>query len=312
MRTPCHIPLFITVAAVVVWSAVGNTTSPAAQTTPESSSAFETVATLPLADTENIFETADGSFYITGMDARSLVRVTPDRRVETFVTLPSVAFVFGVVGMDDSFALTVSERPYFRGIRVVGQPRQLDFSDIGAQVVLVDKAGHVTATIPGPKGAFFNGIAAAGRGMYLIADSANGIVQVDTGKKQIQPWFAHEAFAPTDPPRVGVNGIKVHDGWVYVSARGAIYRVPIGADGRPNGGLSLFAHGARADDFDIAKDGTLYLSSLTTVSPRGEIKQFRQNVPTGPAVAVSRDGRWLYWPTRGLEGQQKLLRAAIR
>jgi hypothetical protein len=242
------------------------------------------------------------------MDARAVVKVTPDRRVEKFVTVPSSAYVFGIVGMDNGFVLTASERPYFR---FVGQDRQFDFSDIGAQVVLVDKAGTVTATIPGPKGAFFNGIAAVGKGMYLIADSANGIVQVDIGKKQIQPWLRDQNFAPTTPVRVGVNGIKVHGGWVYVSARGAIYRVQIGADGRPKGELSLFVQGVQADDFDIANDGTLYLSSLTTVSARGGIKEVRENWPTGPAVAVSRDGRWLYWPTRGLEGQQKLLRAAI-
>jgi hypothetical protein len=309
MRRLITVILFV-FGAVVGGHILGYQASTVPESTAENSSTFETFATLPLTNTENIFETSDGSIYITGMDAHAVVKVTGDRRVEQFANVASSGWVFGIVGSDDGgFVLTASERPYFHR---VGQDRIFDFSDMGAQVVLLDKAGNVTATIAAAKGAFFNGIAAAGNGIFLIADSANGIVQFDLRTKQLHPWLADEAFAPTDPVRVGANGIKVHDGWVYVSSRGAIYRVQIGADGGPKGALRVFAQGVQVDDFDVAKDGTLYLSSLTAVSPRGEVREFRKNVPTGPAVAVSREGRWLYWPTRGLEGQQKLLRTAIQ
>jgi hypothetical protein len=302
----------ITAAVTVSVYAVGPALQSAAS---QVSSAFETVVTLPLPapDTENLFEAPDGSIYITGMDAKVVWKVTPDRRVDTFATVPSVAFVVGVASTGDGFALTAFGRP-FRRPGAAGQPPQIDFSDIDTQIILLDKTGKVTASIPGQKAQAFNGITPAGTrgGIYLVADSNAGTIwQVDAGRKRIELWLKDDLLAPTEAARVGANGIKVHDGWVYVSSRGTMYRVQMGPDGRPRRTLSVFAQGIRTDDFDIAKDGTIYLSSMTKISPRGEVSPFREKVPPGPAVMVSRDGKWLYWPTRGADAPQRLLRTAI-
>lgn len=286
--------------------AAQNTTSPANGT-------FETVATLPSADTENLFITPDGAIYVTSMDAKTVFKVTPDGHVSPFATIPTAAFVLGVSSTGDGFALTVATRP-FRRPGAAGQPPQIDFSDAQPEIVLLDKSGKITATIPGPKGSFFNGIAAESRpGMYMVSDSGTGIIwQVDARKKRLDSWFKDDALAPNESVRIGANGIKVHDGSLYVSARGGLYRVKIGSDGRPAGALTTIAQGIRTDDFDVAKDGTIYLTSMMKVSPAGEVSQFLDKVPTGPAVFVSRDGKWLYWSTRGSDPQQRLLRAPIR
>ena len=316
MRTMLRSAVWLAAATMAAATVPVYTVGPALQgAASQVSSEFETVVTLPspAPDTENLFEAPDGSIYITGMDAKVVWKVTPDRRVDTFASVPSVAYVVGVASTGDGFALTTFGRP-FRRPGAPGQPPQVDFSDIDTRVILLDKAGQLTATIPGQKGQAFNGITAAGTraGLYLVADSNAGTIwQVDAAKKSIEPWLKDDVLAPTETVRVGANGIKVHNGWVYVSSRGTMYRAEMGPNGRPQGTLSVFAQGIRTDDFDIAKDGTIYLSSMTKISPRGEMSPFREKVPTGPAVMVSRDGRWLYWPTRGGEGPQRLLRTAI-
>ena len=77
----------------------------------------------------------------------------------------------------------------------------------------------------------------------------------------------------------------------------------------------LFAQGVRADDFAIAPDGTIYLPSGTKmmkISPKGEVSEFLDNIQNGPSAWIPKDGKWLYWPTRGGDAQQRLLRVAIK
>ena len=301
-----------------------------AQSAPEGTSKIETVAILPSADTENLCGTSDGSIYVTGLDDKVLWKVSPAGHVEKFFEWPSVAALIGVAATSNGVAVGAFERPFRRpapagggrppaptaapGTAQAGGP---DFSDVGSEILVLDKTGKLTATIRGQKGQAFNGITPAGDGKYLVADSnASTLWQVDPARKRIEPWLKGDALAPAGPVSVGANGIKVHDGWVYVSvtSRSAIYRVQIGADGRPRGSLTVFAQGLRLDDFDVAKDGTMYAPSGNTlykISPKGEVSKFLENVSGGPAALVSRDGKWLYWITRGGSGPQRLLRVAI-
>src|SRR5690348_5403809 len=54
------------------------------------SSAFETVATLPSAGaTEGLCETADGFFYVTGIDDQVLWKITPNGKVDKFAVVPA-------------------------------------------------------------------------------------------------------------------------------------------------------------------------------------------------------------------------------
>lgn len=289
-----------------------------AQRAPQGDNTVETVVTLPSSGpTENLCQTADGSIYITGLDDKVLYKVSTDRRVEKFASFPAHAAIVGVAASNNELVLTVFTKPYRRPAGAGGAPATgqaggappagggPDFSDVGPEVLVLDKAGKVTATIPGQKGQAFNGITAAGNGSYLIADTgASMLWRFDPAGKQLEPWLR-------DVP--GANGIKVHDGWVYVSTRAGIQRVQMDSNGRP-GPLSMFAQGTRADDFAIAKDGTLYIPSVMSmlkVSPKGEVSKFLDMVPNGASALVSNDGKWLYWATRGGNEPQRLLRVAI-
>jgi sugar lactone lactonase YvrE len=79
-------------------------------------------------------------------------------------------------------------------------------------------------------------------GVYLIADSnASTLWRFDLAKKQIEPWPKNDLLSASRSLAVGANGVKVHDGWVYVSlsSRGAIYRVQMDSEGRTRGALTV-------------------------------------------------------------------------
>jgi sugar lactone lactonase YvrE len=323
-------PLALSVLAAGILSSAGGLEG---QTKRAPERTVETVATVPSAGTtESLCETPDGSIYITGMDDKVIWKVRPGGRLERFADFPALGAVIGVAASRDGLVITAVARPLRRAGPRGGSPPAAggtaaappsepprDLSDSGPQVMVLDKSGAATAIIPGQKG-LLNGIAPAGRGLYVIADStASTIWQLDPARKRLEPWLKDDALAPAGTFPIGANGIKVHNGWVYVSVSGrdAIYRVQMGTDGRAKGALSQFAHapGLFPDDFDIAKDGTIYLSTGMTmykISPSGEVSKFLENVPNGAAALVSRDGKWLYWSTRGGTAPQRLLRVAIR
>jgi sugar lactone lactonase YvrE len=202
-----------------------------------------------------------------------------------------------------------------------GSAVHIDFSvDVGTGILVIDKTGKVTDTIPGPQGAYFNGIAYAGHGFYVIADSGSPVIwRFDLAKRHFEPWLKDgQLSAPADarPNNIAGNGIKVYDGWVYVAvtSRNAIYRIRMDSKGGPKGALTMFAQGFRPDDFDITKDGTIYLpsgTSLFKISPAGEVTKFLDGAGLSAATRISLDGKWVYWPTRGGTEPQRLLRVAI-
>jgi sugar lactone lactonase YvrE len=276
-------------------------------------SKIETVATLPApGNTENIAQGQDGAFYITSLSERILWKVSSTGTVEKFFSEPSRSAFVGVAANKNEIVLGVFQRPYLRP-NTGGQPggrAQLDMSNVGSQILVLDKKGKLKATIDGQTGQFFNGIALAKDGVYLITDTAGTtVLRLDTASKKIEPWIKDDLLARQ-------NGIKVHNGWVYIACIDKIYRVQMDSNIKPKGGPILFAQGVPTDDFAVAPDGTLYISSGTTmmkVSPTGEVSKFLDNAPNGAASWVTKDGKWLYWPTRlGDAPQRLLLRAALK
>ena len=83
------------------------------------------------------------------------------------------------------------------------------------------------------------------------------------------------------------------------------------------GMLEKFANGFEVDDFDFGPDGSLYAAwasdpRLHKVSPEGAVTTFLDDVPGGAATLVSKDGRWLYWPTHGGAGMpSRLVRTSL-
>ncbi|KAK8113993.1 hypothetical protein PG999_006062 [Apiospora kogelbergensis] len=133
-----------------------------------------------------------------------------------------------------------------------------------------------------------NGAAAlpgCGRGLVLVAESILGqVFRVDarTGHYDVAIDVTQMKGDPKALVPVGINGIKVHDGYVYFSNSFtvSIYRLKITEDGSPAEGavvetVATFTGEKFLDDFTFGRDGTIWAASnkgntLYAISPGGK------------------------------------------
>ncbi|MDO8794663.1 MAG: hypothetical protein Q7J25_08595, partial [Vicinamibacterales bacterium] len=137
----------------------------------------EAVATFPSDQaTENIVQAADGAIYVTGNADRVVWRVTPGGVVERWADLTGQSVILGVAMAPEGAVVTATARPVMRAPApgATAAAPQLDLSDVGPRVLVLDTGGRVAATVEGQKGSLLNGITAGGPGWYLVADSGGG------------------------------------------------------------------------------------------------------------------------------------------
>jgi sugar lactone lactonase YvrE len=148
------------------------------------------------------------------------------------------------------------------------------------QLLVLDRGGAVKTRVAVPDALFLNGMVALDANTILVADSLAGkIWRFNPATGVVDLWLADPLLA-TDPAnpsqRPGANGLKVHNGALYVSnsARGAIYRVPLSGT-LPAGPLTLFAATGPVDDFTFLSDGSIAAAThgarLIRVAPDGRI-----------------------------------------
>jgi sugar lactone lactonase YvrE len=134
------------------------------------------------------------------------------------------------------------------------------------QLLVLDRKGAVTKRVAAPDALFLNGMVEIAPDILLVADSLAGkIWRFDVESGAISTWLADPLLAadPAKPSqKPGANGLKVHDGWLYISnsARGTIHRVALDGD-LPQGPLELFATPGSVDDFTFLADGTIAAAS---------------------------------------------------
>lgn len=262
-------------------------------------SKIQVVATLD-ESAESLVEMADGSILMAYNGASALVQAKPDGTVTEFKKLQTHPVV--AIAIKGGYLLTAEEHPA-TGRGAAGGPSP--YADVGPEVLQLDKQGNVVKTFPGGPGKLFNGITQAGK-IFLIADCVGDtIYKLDLKKGTIEPWLKDENLAPA-PGRLipGANGIKYHDGWVYVAntTRATMYRVGIDGKGRPKGSLTVYTPIPGPDDFDVTKKGTIWAPSAQTlveIAPGGMLTKVLDPVQGGAAALVTHDQKWVYWGTRG-------------
>lgn len=272
---------------------------------------IETVVTLPQAPNgqmENITEGPDDAIYVSAPFDKTVWKVK-NGKAEKFYVPDNFEILSGIAGTKDELVVVVGGKSPFMA-RTDGQPgfvRNPMPPDAQPQAVLLDKSGKVKLTVPSsdPK-PFFNGLARAGDDFYL-ATSGNAVFSIDLKAKKVEQWFAD--------PMVRTNGIKVFNGWAYLTSGPNVFRVQIGPDHKPMGGAVMFAMGAQTDDFGVAPDGTLYIPSgktIVKVTPAGQNSVFISDMgnENSPAAWVTQDGKWLYWTER--LGPAKVKRVALK
>jgi sugar lactone lactonase YvrE len=116
-----------------------------------------------------------------------------------------------------------------------------------------------------PDAVFMNGCTLHPNGHTLLAcESLTGrILAIDLREPgRWSAWLTDERLKPNHPRFPGANGIKIRDGWAWISVSGRrlMLRTPLQPDGRP-GRIETAATHVFADDFAFGASGSLYIAT---------------------------------------------------
>ena len=161
----------------------------------------------------------------------------------------------------------------------------------GVQAIfLVTEAGAQTVARV-PDAVFLNGVTFLTDRMLIAAESFLGVadgsslgrifsIDVETGLVEV--FLEHELLGRNDESNAAypaANGIKVFEEWLFVtnSERAAVLRVPLSGELQA-GTPEVFAAGVTGDDFAVAEDGTLFvtthpMNTLVRVSLDGTLER---------------------------------------
>jgi sugar lactone lactonase YvrE len=188
------------------------------------------------------------------------------------------------------------------------------------RMVTMDRQGRVIKVIN--LGSLPNGMVHLGKNVYLVADSVDAVIyRIDMNQGAFTTWLADDRFKfVTGGGRgPGVNGAKLMNRTLYLanSSAGVLYKIAVGRDGKPAGDLIKVADVKEADDFDVGRDGTVYVAThgpIVKVAPDGKTAELTdgKQVPGGPALMLARDGKSLYVVTDQVPGGPFLLRVWLQ
>ena len=97
----------------------------------------------------------------------------------------------------------------------------------------------------------------------LVCESVTGrILAIDQREKRWGVWLQDDRLSPKSPHTPGANGIKLYDGWAWISItdRNLLVRSKIAVDGSA-GPIEVVTEELRADDFAFGESGTAYIAT---------------------------------------------------
>ena len=224
---------------------------------------------------ENIALAPDGSAYVTFTFAAQVARIDRNGTVSILMQFPAPPNG-DIPGFHTKIAATgIVRMP--DGTLYVSVMTGLEDSTGVYRILPGQKTATKFASLPAD--AFLNGLALDPRGnrLFITNSVLSTIWSVPLDGGPVTAWLTANALAPHGT--YGANGLKVHDGavWVTNTNDGTLLRIPINADGGP-GAIKTVATGLTgADDLIFPGRGDTALVALDRPS---EI------------VAVAPDGQW--------------------
>jgi hypothetical protein len=197
-------------------------------------------------------------------------------------SIPDANAVFGIVETrDDIFAVAAGN------VTPANVPVQGSFSIWTIDLTNKHEQAEVSKLASVPNVSMINGMAALNTHTLLLADSwAGNIASLDTLTGESEVWFDNASTAANfSAPRLplGVNGIRVHDDFVYYSntVLSSLSRVRVDVStGKVTGEVETLAKGEEVgmpDDFAVLEDGSVILGrpmneELVRVGKDGKVK----------------------------------------
>jgi DNA-binding beta-propeller fold protein YncE len=210
---------------------------------------------------ENIALEPDGTADLTFAFIGQVVRVTANGTIHPLASLPAppAGAVAPILGA-----------PFTGGIVIAPDgSRYVNYSTgtAGLTGIWRLRPGCQPVRIAAlPPASFANGLALGDDGYLYVADSALGIIwRVPADGGTPTAWASGPELAPAG--FIGANGLKVHDGavWVTNTDHGTLLRIPFGPGGAA-GPIQTVATGlAGVDDFAFTRQGNI-LAALNTSS----------------------------------------------
>jgi sugar lactone lactonase YvrE len=224
---------------------------------------FRVVATWPAsAFVENVAVGPDGSVFVTVYSHSRIDRYDPltgKTGVFAEFPVPPMGLAFDESGVLWVTGCTMRTAPgYIWKVSVEGEVER--WTDI-------------------PDATFMNGctVHPNGRELLVCESRSNRVLSINlqqSGKWSI--WLENEWIGPGESWFPGANGIKIRDGyaWLTVSARYSIVRVPILADGSA-GEVGTAWGEVLGDDFSFGLSGSLYVTThpentVVRIDPSGK------------------------------------------
>jgi hypothetical protein len=210
---------------------------------------------------ENLAVDADGAVFVTVYSHNRVDRYDPATGATTTfaeVPAPPMGLAFDADGVLWVTGGTLYERPGF--------------------IWRVERTGAVRQWCELPDATFMNGCTMHPNGRTLLAcESSSGhILAIDLGQPgRWDVWLQGDRLRPIVPKYPGSNGIKIRQGWAWISVSGRrlLVRVPIQPDGSA-GAIENAAARLSADDFAFGMSGSLYITThpehtLVRLDPSG-------------------------------------------
>lgn len=256
-------------SGALIAMATGCSILSSASATAQDAAQVATVASYPSpAFLENLSAGPDGTLLFTSYLDRTVRSWTGSGEPVVFAELD--VHPVGILSREDDIILSTHGTPFTEGPSFTATN----------EVLVLDRDGRVLSRVAAPDALFLNGLVELSPDVVLVADSLAGrIWRFDPSSGALDTWLADpllEVAPDAQNQRPAANGLKVQDGWLYVSnsSRGAITRVRL--DGTsPTGDLEAFAETGPVDDFTFLPDGSIAAAThgdkLIRVDPDGAV-----------------------------------------
>ncbi|KAJ4317535.1 hypothetical protein N0V94_004911 [Neodidymelliopsis sp. IMI 364377] len=246
---------------------------------------------------ENIATLRNGSLLTSVIGRPEVHLVNPLATPPTsnlVATIPDANAVFGITELKDNIFAVAAGAVTPANVPVAGSfvIWVLDFTTPDASLSKLTAAPEVSMV---------NGMAALNPHTLLLADSwAGNIASLDTETGAPGIWLADKSTAADFTAQglpLGVNGIKVHAGFVYYTNTvfSSLNRIAISSSGAATGDVEVLAQGEKValpDDFAVLDDGSVILGrpmsdEVVRVNGSGEVSVLAK-VEGVTAVALGR------------------------